>query len=162
MELSAAISHWTARARALGSRGRSVSLRSPMYSTMAPDSNSTKPSSSITGTCPKGCRARYSGSFWSPCSRRRLSYGNPASSSAQRTRRSRTWPRAKSGTHLNAETVITGTLLGGREPKDVPPTVDPTLVTTPARRLRQSSRNQLLTAVLQLSAQLSHQHLDLV
>jgi hypothetical protein len=58
IELSAAMSHWTARARAPDSFGRSVSLRSPMCSTMAPDSKSTKPSSSRIGTWPKGCSAR--------------------------------------------------------------------------------------------------------
>src|ERR1700722_18875949 len=41
----------------------------------------------------------------------RVLYGRPASSRAQRARRSRTWPRATSGTHLNAEIVITSHLL---------------------------------------------------
>src|SRR5262245_9799551 len=38
--------------------GNSTSLRSPMWSTMAPDSKRTKPSSSKIGTCPKGWSAR--------------------------------------------------------------------------------------------------------
>ena len=58
MELSAAISHCVARARAAFSFGNSISDFSPMCSTMAPDSNSTSPSSSMIGTWPKGCMAR--------------------------------------------------------------------------------------------------------
>ena len=60
------------------------------------------PSSSYAGTCPNGCIARYLSDFWSSGPINHASYGNPASSSAHRTLRSRTKPRAKVGTQRKA------------------------------------------------------------
>ena len=98
-EFSAANSQPMARVRATGSAGSSASLRSAMWSTMAPLSNSTSPSSSIAGACPKGWRARCSGDRCSgPSVIVRTRYGRPASSSAQRTRKARISGAAKSGT----------------------------------------------------------------
>jgi len=52
--LRAANIHAVTRARRLGSEGINASDRSATCSTMAPDSNSTKSSSSYAGTCPNG------------------------------------------------------------------------------------------------------------
>jgi len=65
MVLSAASIQVRTRARAASSRGISASERAPRCMMIAHDSNSTRPSSSIAGTWPKGCIARYCGDFWS-------------------------------------------------------------------------------------------------
>ena len=58
IEFSAANIQVFARARASASGGSSVSDRSAMCITIAPDSNSFRSPSSSTGTCPNGCSAR--------------------------------------------------------------------------------------------------------
>src|SRR6266446_4192555 len=54
-------SHAMVRARPFASHGISVSERSAMWSTMAPDSNNLSSSVSMAGTWPNGCSARYPG-----------------------------------------------------------------------------------------------------
>ena len=93
--ISAANIQAVTRARAFESDGIRTSERSAMCRRIAPLSNRTKSSSSYAGTCPNGCIARDLSDFWSSGPINHALYGNPASSSAHRTLRSRTKPRAK-------------------------------------------------------------------